>query len=112
MIAEAQSASATPLNALVWVFGLAAAAVMALFVTTMVLAAIHRWRRDNGRYRSELVGKLREQERDPDPFGRSIRALTTGDLVMDSDARQAVIDIARAIGDDRSSVEQGKNETD
>jgi hypothetical protein len=97
----AQNASTTPLNALVWVFGLAAAAVLALFATTMLLAANHRRRRDRGRYRSELsefADKSKARKRGPDPFERSIRALTTGDLVADSDARRTVIEIATELG--------------
>jgi hypothetical protein len=121
VIRAAGSSASEPLNALIWVFGVIGGLTFLLMLVTMMLAFIHKRRRDHGRYRSAL-SRLRTSVREGKPDktwlgqaeksaannstlaeeGRaspwnSIRALTTGDLVMDPEMRQSALDVAQEL---------------
>jgi hypothetical protein len=103
-----------PLNALVWIFGIAGAAALGLALTTMAFSAGHKRRRDRGKYRpylSALAEHLRGIKDKEDwlkestakstkptehrpPPADSTQALTTGDLVRDPTALRSVVEIA------------------
>lgn len=103
-----------PLNALVWVFGIAGGAALALALTTMAFAAGHKKRRDGGKYLPSLSrpadhlkhvkskedwlkesgSKSTETVESGSPPADSMRALTTGDLIMDPVALRSVVEIA------------------
>jgi hypothetical protein len=107
-----------PLNALIWVFGVAGGAALVLALSAMALAANHKHRREGDRYHLGLSaladhlkgsrgeeGSLKESVSQPPQPGQtakrdrvlladSTRVLTTGDLVMDPAALQSVAEIA------------------
>ena len=85
-----------PLDALVWVFGFAAGITLLLLLLTMALAALHRHHRVNGRYTAELQA-INHAPKNRERRYRSTRVLTTGDLVMDPDARDLVAKIAQQL---------------
>jgi hypothetical protein len=78
-IALSDSSVASPLNALIWVFGVAGGILFVLMIATMILAGVHKRRRVGNRY--EIKSDLSNWD--------SIRILTTGDLVMDAGLRQS-----------------------
>lgn len=120
-----------PLNALVWVFGIAGGAALALALTVMVLAVNHKKRRDGDKYHPALSaladhlkgisGKedwLKESVPQPSKSGEhqvplvdSTRVLTTGDLVVDSVALRSVAEIATELRRLRKQPASGLSDT-
>jgi hypothetical protein len=98
-IMAAQSASSSPLNALIWIFGVAGGASIVLILTSAALAWNHMKRRNS----------LREVTLDPKGnasisyplLERYSRIITSGDLVMDEELYSEAVRLAQ---EERSTV--------
>lgn len=78
-ITLATSSTASPLNALIWVFGIGGGAVLILMLTAVALAWNHKIRRKAGTY----------------TIFRSGQIVTIGDLVVDTRLREDAEEVAK-----------------
>lgn len=89
--AVTSSATSSPLNALVWVFGVIGGVAVVLLLTSMALAARHRGRR------RQWVATIRRSHHDLDFIESADRILTSGDLVRDRELRRLVLAAAQEL---------------
>ena len=98
MNVAAQSTLSSPLNALIWVFGVAGGVSIALILTSMALAWRHRKRRNN---------LLRWSGQDVVEYWN--RLLTSGDLVMARQLRVGAVRVARQLRDELKERQAREN---